>query len=233
MMWAYGITTTPVRRYKELPQTIKSLASAGFNEPRLFIDGIHGDTTSLDYSRFNLPLTFRSAVIGAMGNWALGMYELYIRAPAADFFVMFEDDLLACDNLKAYLSQCQHLKENAYCNLLTHDCNAARRPHEHNGWYLSDQRGKGAVGLAFSNATVCKLLSSKLFVERFRHPIGKRLATDGAICDALVPSGFKEYVHYPSLLQHTGIESTLKGHKYGPVKSFNETFDPINLLKKE
>ena len=40
MKWAYGITTVPSRRENLFERTLQSLAVAGFDNPRLFVDGV-------------------------------------------------------------------------------------------------------------------------------------------------------------------------------------------------
>src|SRR3954465_7467772 len=86
--WAYGITTVPERRYDLLPRTIHSLARGGFDLPRLFIDGHEKSYHEWD----TLPQTIRYPAIRTMGNWLLGLWELYIREPAADRYAIFQDD---------------------------------------------------------------------------------------------------------------------------------------------
>src|SRR6476659_1860086 len=40
MNWSYGITTVATRGQSLLPQTMKSLANAGFDKPAIFLDGL-------------------------------------------------------------------------------------------------------------------------------------------------------------------------------------------------
>jgi hypothetical protein len=227
MKFAYGITTVPERRFRELPNTIQSLSVAGFDEPILFIDGIAHDSTNLDYDQLGLQLIFRGSRVGGYANWVLGLVELYLRNPTADRFVMFEDDLLACIHLHRYLEGCAY-KEMAYYNLLTHNQYIQIIQAVPEGWFPSGQRGLGAVGLMFDNQTASQLLAYDLLLKNCT-TCNRPRSIDGAICNALSRVGIKEYVHWPSLLQHTGIEST-QGHNYGTVGSFNPEFDPLTFL---
>lgn len=225
MEWAYGITTVPSRLETFLPATMESLAVAGFDDPILFVDGA-GDTTHLpQYS----GLVIRCPKVGHLGNWYSSLISLYVTHPKADRYALFEDDLLACSNLREYLDRCPYPPEG-YWNLLTHDVNL-HLTKGRRGWHASNQKGKGAVGLVFSGDVLRKLMKTPGFVERPWND--KRKCADGMVIDCLKPEGVTEYIHYPSLLQHVGLESTMPGHKYGTVKGFMGTnYNPLELLDK-
>src|SRR3990172_9245840 len=124
MRWAYGITTVPNRIRDLLPRTIKSLAAAGFDQPRLFIDGARDVK---NYAEWALPITCRYPGIKIYGNWVLGMMELFIREPGMDRYAMFQDDLVCCLNLKQYLSLCPYPNQG-YLNLYNVPQNEELRP---------------------------------------------------------------------------------------------------------
>lgn len=52
--WSYGVTTVTERRDTLLPQTLASLKAAGWDNPRLFVDGVNGG-----FDHFGLPVTYR------------------------------------------------------------------------------------------------------------------------------------------------------------------------------
>lgn len=219
--WSYGITTVPQRIDNLLIQTVESLAKSGFDNPTLFIDGICD--CKLDHLR---QVVYKQQQ-GHLQNWIQAITHLYVNAPKADYFAIFEDDLIACKNLRSYLEACRY-PEKGYWNLLTHDCNLSHTNNGQKGWHKSNQRGKGAVGLVFSKLAVMDLLQSSTFWKR-RSKDNLLQAADGVVMDALKVAGYDEYIHYPSLVQHQGFVSAIgPGHRYGEVLGFESVdYDPL------
>ena len=220
MNWAYGITTVPSRCHDLLPATVEALARVGFNEPVIFMDG---ECDGI----FKLPLKVvcHNPNVGHLLNWMNAAFYLYQSFPKAGRYVIFEDDLDTCADLRQYL-EATEIPDGVYLNLLTHPQNyAVAGPTE--GWSHSNQRGLGAVALVFNPKGLQDLLMSPIFVNRTR--LGRK-AADGLVIDALKPQGYKEWTHNPTLVQHVGIESTL-GHNYGPMKGFKgSSWSPLELL---
>lgn len=250
--WAYGVTTCPQRRDDLLPKTLASLRLAGFDRPRLFVDGDVYDADWLAHKPEDC--TFHYPPLRAYGTWILGLAELYLRDPRCQRYALFQDDLVCCRNLRAYLDRCAYPKDG-YWNLYTFPCNQRLCPGkpgggERTGWYLSDQMGKGAVALVFDRPTVQALLANprhaKHMVQRVPDETWGHRKIDGAISEALNPAHsttaagmIREWVHSPSLVQHVGSVSTiqldnLKGeHPHPQATSFRgETFDALDLLKE-
>lgn len=242
MKWAYGVTTVKERLYDLLPKTLESLGAAGFDRPRLFID----DPPPFAGHPKELPTTYRHPRIRTYGNWILAVVELVCREPLADRYAIFQDDILALRNLRQYLEKCRY-PDRGYLNLYTFPCNQAKFPPDDDphrrfphktGWFLSNQRGLGALGLVFSQDVAYKLLGSPHSWTRMRDPVRGPQAVDGGVVTALAHQGIKEYVHNPTLLQHTGTVSTMAGHtKTGPQLEqqtalyFQGTdFDALTLL---
>ena len=205
--WSYGITTVSERRFNLLQDTLQSLASSGFPNPKVFTDG--------------LPHK-----LGHLANWMRTAFNLYTMEPLADRYAIFEDDLICCSNLREYLEQWH--PDPGYLNLLTHQQNAdllqPRAPH---GWYLSNQRGRGAVALVFDNSAIRDLLTSRVFIDRPK--MEHKQSADSIVLESLGPYGYKEYFHHPGLVQHMGKESML-GHQYGEMESFGGTsYDPLTI----
>lgn len=232
MKWSYGITTVPSRMQTLLPRTVASLAAAGFDNPRLFVDGWHGDPTYL-----GLPVTTRDTPVRLVGNWYAGMYELYSREPNANRYAMFQDDVLAVGNLRKYLERCIYPRDG-YLNLYTFPENT-KKGHT-SGWAQSNQRGMGALGLVFNRDVLQMLLQSKRMANKPADAgmrSWKRL--DGGVVEGLKEFKVYEYVHFPSLLQHTGTEvsslGNLIGRKpYQGVKSFpGESQNALEYLLPE
>lgn len=208
MKWAYGITTVDERLHTLTPRTMTSLAMGGFDRPRMFIDGMCGFQ---DY-------TCRWPHIRPYANWLLGMVELLARDPGADRYAMFQDDVLCHRNMRRYLETCK-LPDDGYWNLYTVPENqelytAGSKP----GWFLSNQRGKGALGLVFSQKSLIDLLGFRPMYDRMRDPRRGWRSIDGAVIDAMSRLGYKEWCHSPTLLMHTGVETTIVSHDRPEMK---------------
>ena len=206
--WAVGVITVPFRRETTFPSTIKSIEAAGFNRPHVFIDG---DDDSLAWWSWDIVTTVRGRRHGNFGNWYLGLAELYDLNPHADRFLMFEDDIIAVRNLREYLES--PMPAGGYCNLYTGgERNPILAETQPTGWFASDQRAAGALGLMFDNETVIRILGSEVFVRCRQNPNNGDMRIDGAICLALRSDPARaiiEYCHKPSLLQHTGADCSV------------------------
>lgn len=230
LVWAYGVTTVPARLDSLLPRTLQSLAAAGFDRPRLFVDGVEVDEP---WRRFSLELTTRWPAIRTFANWFLALAELYLRNPSADRYAIFQDDIVCCRNLRGYLERCA-FPARAYLNLYTHQRNQDEAPAE-TGWFASNQVGLGALALVFDRSTVVTLLSQQAFLLRPRKTGARHQgwkAIDDAIIAALRGVKYKEYCHMPSLVQHTGDESTMGNNREAVRRapSFRgEAFDALTL----
>lgn len=233
MKWSYGVTTVPSRRKELLPETLASLREGGFDKPRLFVDG---DNDAVSWEReFNLEVTVRHPTIRAFGNWLLALEELYIREPTAERYAIFQDDFVTYRNLRQYLERCKY-PDKGYLNLYTFPSNQK----EQRGWYEGAllnsgpehwQTGRGAVALVFNREAVQTLLMHQHMIERPTSAEGGYKRIDGGVVTAMNKAGFREFVHNPSLVQHTGKVSAI-GNKPHPLsRSFRgETFDALQLL---
>lgn len=239
--WVCGLTTVPKRRKDILPTTLRSLKNAGFPDPVLFVDGID-HREALDWEQeFDLPVVNRNPTILTFGNWVLGLGELYIRNPLASRYAMFQDDFVCSRNLRPYLDQCP-FPDRGYLNLYTFDQYWRKAPRDETarrerkeGWYRSTQQGLGAVALVFDREGVWDLLTHKdNIVTRPAHAGERRWRNiDGGIVDAMKKQGRYEFVHNPSLVQHTGMRSTMGSGRHPTASSFRgEEFDCLSLLSK-
>ena len=235
MIWSYGVTTVPSRRNSLLPRTLESLKLAGFPTPRLFIDGCKSEQAKSWEDEFQLEVTPRYPTIRTFGNWVLTLWELYLREPNAHRYAIFQDDLTTVVNLRQYLEIATY-PHNGYLNLLTFPENEARIPTtDYIGFYESRQNGKGAVALVFSREAVQVLLSSRHMADRPIDPKRGWQAVDGGIVTGMGKLGWKEYVHSPSLVVHTGDNVSVMGHKAFPAPSTfpGPNFDALELLKQK
>lgn len=243
LSWAYGVTTVPSRRQHPLPETLRSLAGGGFDRPRLFVDG---DDDLKSWKReFGLEVTCRSGEPAkVVANWTLSMLELYHRQPLCDRYAIFQDDLITYRNLRAYLDRSPY-PDRAYLNLYTFPQNQAIAPDKV-GWFEGVllngnadpgkfQKGLGAVALVFSNEALRTLFTHPGLFDKPKHASYGRIKIDGGIVTAMNLQGWREYVHTPSLVQHTGAVSSREenNRRHPDSPSFmGEEFDALSLLKE-
>jgi hypothetical protein len=139
-------------------------------------------------------------------------------------------------NLKAYLEAVPYTP-GTYQNLYLFPQNQALAPKGKDGrpvtgWYESNQMGRGAVALVFDREAALTLLSSRHLLERPTDRFRGHRAIDGGVVTALKKAGWKELVHYPSLVQHTGRHSSMGNRPHLEAGSFpGETFDLLALLE--
>jgi len=235
LFWAYGVTTVPGRRSNTLPRTLASLRLAGFYEPRLFIDGCSAMGADSYEKEFKLPVTSRDKNIRTFGNWYLALHELFIRNPLANRYAIFQDDLVTYRNLRGYLDESPY-PDKGYLNLFTFPVNQEINKKENGdkqGWFKSNQMGKGAVALVFDRDATLALLSSFHMAERPTDQTRGHRAVDGAIVTALKQVSISEYCHNPSLVYHIGDISSMNNPKHPNTQCFlGEEFDATNLLEK-
>ncbi len=229
LVWGYGITTVPSRLNTTFIRTLESLKLAGFDKPRLFIDGARNDE---EYHHLGLETTCHYPNLRTYGNWITALIELYIREPNADRYAIFQDDFVTYLSLRKYLERSPY-PNKGYLNLYTFPSNQGLAPKDGTtGWYLANQLGRGAVGLVFNKEAMKALLYSKDIVDRPEDSLRGHRAIDGGIVTAMKKAGFKEYVHNPSLVQHTGDVSSMGNEPHKKAISFRgESFDVMELLE--
>lgn len=235
--WAVGLTTVPQRLKDHLPRTLASVHAAGFDTPRVFVDGVASGRSVQEDLALRSPLwvsiqvTARWPQICAWGNWVLGLQELLIRNPQAERFAMFQDDVVCVKGLRQYVERFN--PPRGYLNLYTHPLNHADAPGaavagraREGRWIEStelqsgqvyggkmQQTGLGALALVFNRDAVIELLSSKVVAKKsLDHHAGHR-SIDGCVCEAMNQVGWREWIHMPSLVQHTGHTSTMTDAK--------------------
>lgn len=234
LAWAYGVTTVPSRKKDLLPRTLRSLSATGFPNPILFVDGISHKEAGVWEEEFGLEVVNRTKVLRTAGNWVMSLQELYQRSPMADRYAIFQDDFIASKGIREYLDTVPY-PEKGYLNLYTFPSNESIAPKEgrkhREGWFESNQCGKGAVALVFDNQTVIALLTSEHLALRPKDEGRGHKAIDGGVVTALAKAGIREWCHYPSLVQHTGSQSAMGNKPHPSSKSFRgEDWDVRELL---
>lgn len=213
--WAMGITTVPQRGEGGLyTRTLWNLTDSGFGSVDTFIDDNPG--------------------VNQFYNYVRGLWWLYCSNPNVDRYIMFEDDIVLCKNVREYLEHTNVELTRGYWNLYCAPENYDTlnyRGSMPGSWYRSDQRGRGALALMFSNEGLRTLLSSKILVNHPRDAHNGRFCVDRIICEAMNKEGWKELVHNPSLVQHVGEHSTIKDKPFLQSPNFpGEDFDAMTLL---
>lgn len=238
----YGVIATRERINTVLPKTLWSLADAGFQQPHLFVDGVSclTEICTPELTELYHPLvkvTLRGKQIGGFGNWLLAAWELYIRNPKVEYYLLFEDDIIVCKGLREYLGKCSFPSGNFFLNLYTEPRNEKlvlkKDPNPINGWHLSDQMGRGALGLLFARRFLLRLLTTERFYIHPEKPraSGAKRGLDGAISRAVRDLHGKEYIHYPSLLQHRDCLSIQTNIDKKRPESFpGENYNVLELL---
>jgi hypothetical protein len=247
-IWSYGVTTVPERFHDTLPRTLASLRSAGFDQPRLFIDGAGPQTAQWYEDQYSLPVSARYPRLGLAANWMLSAAELYLRNPQATHYALFQDDLIACQNIRAYLEAIPY-PPNAYLNLFTFLDNERLLPQAPQGWFEAaelhtaraqrfhgrqQQAGRGALALVFSRDALTTLFMQPHLVTRPQSGADGAIKIDGGIVEAMNRAGYREYIHNPSLVAHTGHRSTKENvcwHKNAQTFP-GENFDALTLLTR-
>lgn len=228
MNWVYGLTTVPSRAGDLLPRTLASLAKGGFDKPHLFVDGTP-DAHQYE-ARYQLPVTVRGQTIRGYGNWLLALMELWLRYPGRDRYAIFQDDLVMCRNVREYLEKSDFPKRG-YLNLYTFPQNH-RMFGNKKDFYVSNQAGLGALALVFNATGVLTLLCSEHMMRRPLDPHRGHKYIDGGVVTGMNKAGFKEFIHNPSLVQHTGDESSMGNKKHPKAPTFpGEEFDALELLR--
>lgn len=231
--WMYAVTSVPSRIHTTLPETLESLSAAGFDNPILFIDD---PDTNIFEDYFDLEVVGRSRNLSTALHWHLTLTELWVRNPWSQFYAIFQDDFICCRNLKEYLTKCP-LPEKSYLNLLTFmENDVIVSQIQEKGWHQAHtgskgkQLGRGAVALVFHNTAVEELLSSDYLIKRAKDAVRGKSSIDGGVVGAMNALDYKEYIHNPSLIQHTGTESSMGNRKHPLSKCFSKDFDPLTLL---
>lgn len=216
MHWAAAVTTCPQRADSLLPSTLDSLAAAGFTEPL-----IRCDTDRL----------------GPQPHWHLTALELFYRHRFASHFALFQDDCVLVRNVRQYV-EAHPLPDNGWANLTSHGQNEHLAVKQSlSGWYPSNQRSVGAVGLILPRQALLAILGSPHLLDYATDPKNPRRFPrylDGGLKFPLIAAGFVEYCHYPSLLQHTGTHSTIANKTWPkPIgDSFpGQDFDALTWLE--
>jgi hypothetical protein len=203
--WAVGVTTAP-RIQPTLEWCLDSLARAGWDAPRLFVDS----PTEIPSRVSHLAVTLREPRVGAWPNYYLALAELLMRDPDADAYLIVQDDTLFYDrhSLREYLEQALWPGPNVgavslYCSMAYTQDDAGW--HCHAGlWEL------GAMAVIFPRESARRFLADELVIGHRWQPGREGLVNiDVVIGEWAARNGLSVYYPSPSLTQHIGETSTL------------------------
>ena len=201
--WAVGITTAP-RDQETLTACLESVADAGWDHPRLFVDGqvsersIPGD----------LPVTHRDPQIGAWPSWYLSLAELVMRHPGADVYMIIQDDVVFYrhSGLRDYLENL--LWPDPKLGIVSLYCSRAYSEKEPGWKRLEEPLVWGAQALLFSPESALDFLSNP-YVIRHRLTENGLTGIDSLIGRWAEANDVPIYVPNPSLVQHIGHVSSI------------------------
>jgi hypothetical protein len=203
--WAVGVTTSP-RRASTLGQTLDSLERAGFDQVRLFMDG----TVRVPAPHQAIPVTWREDSVGAWPAWYLSLAELVLHQPAADAYLLVQDDVLLADreSLRGYLEEVLWPGEKLGIVSLF---SAEYQPNP--GWYSGPPSAWfSAQALLLPNAIARMLLCDSGVSRRCLEAAGgNHLPIPTVLAEWSVRRSIPIHQPSPSLVQHIGSASTLWG----------------------
>jgi hypothetical protein len=203
--WSVAVTTAP-RLQMTLDRCLVSLHAAGWNEPRVMVDG----EFEIPARWQHLPTTRRLPQIGAWPSYYLTLVELLMRHPEADAFMIVQDDVVLFEHpsLRSYLESI--LWPEPGPGIASLFCSRAYA-RQVAGWYrLEESLTWGGLALIFAREVVIRLLSDvRIVMHRFAEN-GSGLANiDGLIGAWAQDTRTPVYVSSPSLAQHIGHISSL------------------------
>jgi len=134
------------------------------------------------------------------------------HASDKEIIAAFDQDVALRKRVSEYLARRTPLR---YVNLYTVSQNEELADGRQ-GFYPSNQMGRGALALVFPKDAVEVLLSDIGVVSKPCHCNRPDSKIDGSVAGAMKRTGYTELVHYPSLVEHTGVDSAI-GHKIGPA----------------
>jgi len=222
LKWAVGIITCP-RKEDFLQKTLTSIQNAGWS---------YESITVFAEPNTDVPENFEGIVVrrtkqfGDWTNWATGLFELLLREPDADYFLMSEDDVLYNRDSKQYLEiSFPHLGDFGSLSLYTPSRYHKKKFH---GWH-NECRGVetwSTVTVIMSKESVIRFFAHEdtqrhRFQDIFQAPEvqwGVTCDPQNSVKDAVLghwakKHGLPVYYHTPALAQHIGITSTISDEK--------------------
>lgn len=225
LRWSVGITTCP-RRIETLSATVVSLVRAGWNESdmQLFAEPPFEDISK------QLRVTYRGTRMGAFPNWYVSLTELVLANSGADYFFMCQDDVAFCIDVKSYLEDC--ISVLPPCAFLSLYCGTLqRRPQMARGFFerSAGEPLYGALAIVIS-APVARMLTDPPPAARHRRSENGLFGIDRFLSEWADELALPAFVHYPSLVAHTGHQSaTMWGQDLTSTCRQSDNFIGVNV----
>jgi hypothetical protein len=232
------VTTCPARLSTLLPETIRAVRAAGF-DPDIYADGLLSQEQK---AGIQVLLSEQAKVhdghnVQPFSHWYRSVLTMFMQHPWSQWYVVFQDDLTCPKTLLQYILNSK-LPPKAYFNLFTFMENEQVAAESSTGWieaYKTKkgvQFGRGGVCLMFRHDALTALLSQQhMLMRRLNYKRGNT-SLDGAIVEAMTQAGYREYIHNPSLVQHTGHVSSMGNKQHEQAKTYpGDDFDLMTLLK--
>lgn len=203
--WSVGVTTT-LRRRPTLEWTLDGLVRAGWDTPRLFLDG----PVTIPDRHAGCPVTYREPRIGAWPNFFLGLSELMMRDPEADAYLMVQDDVEFFDGVKLR----EFLESilwpgNSPGPVSLYSCQIAARAET--GWARHERPWfLGAHAFVFPGDLIRRFLSDPVVLAHRKAGANHGLANVNTVVgEWAYRNGSPISFPTPSLCRHIGHASTL------------------------
>ena len=145
--------------------------------------------------------------LGGWGNWLRGLYELTIRNPNAEWYWMFQDDIQVNANFI----------ERVVASNPPHDA-AMVSYYLPSRWTSGKQWEAKRPELVGMLALMIRADAAKRLVVNPIQP-NRRSRFDVMLGEWLRKMGFSWYYHSPSLVEHTGMTSTIYGEYLSTVQN--------------
>ena len=202
--WAVAVTTAP-RKQSTLDHCLQSLQIAGWEAPRIIVDG----EVAISPEWEHLPTTYRLPQIGAWPSWYLTLIELLMRQPNAQAFMIVQDDVVLFQHpgLRMYLESV--LWPASTPGIVSLFCSRAYNQSKPGWYHLEKNLVWGGQALVFSHEAATNLVSDPEIV-RHRFSGSDGLANiDGVVGKWAWENETPVHVTSPSLAQHIGHISAI------------------------
>ncbi|MBT8339258.1 MAG: hypothetical protein HKP58_03855 [Desulfatitalea sp.] len=182
--WAVGMLSCERPEGKSMVGTaIDSMANAGFDVVHVFYD-----------------TGYR---LGALANYLRTLKFLLRFYPAANAYIVAEDDIVCCKDLRSYLEKSLWPEDAAYCSCFT----PVEYRAENNGWNVICQGVDTYMAqfYVFPRSSAVRFLldleALPLDFDQYKN------SADCVLGFWAEQSGLRVYYHTPSLVEHIGVEA--------------------------
>jgi hypothetical protein len=203
--WAVGVTTAP-REAPTLTRCVESLAHAGWPALRLFVDG----PVAIPEEFAGLSRTHREPQIGAWPNYYLALVELMMREPAAQAYMIVQDDVLFArdSQIRDYLEHVLWPGERP--GIASLFCSRAYTTSQA-GWHLIEGVWTwGALAFVFSQEAAQRFLADRdVVLHRWSRKRNGLADISRTVGQWAYENDIPVYYPTPSLVQHIGEVSAI------------------------